>query len=613
MMSHGIAVNIRQGQRREAWPRMRYDNHLAIELPPGEPIRVPASLGQRLIKKNHGIRYMTAAEYGARYGRPKFRIARPVGIGDILMLTPSIRMLYEEGWDVYLVVLEDFRQIVEHNPHLAGIVTTPHHKQLPDTDIRSRLDLRMKVEGVTGAELTMPRAKLFEKLVGVTVPADKRQPTLVLSDKWRRKAERLVPDGAIAIATKTSTVHRDYPHIEALATELLNRGHEVVLLHHKEGKPIEGTIDLRGKIDVGTMCAVIERCSVLVTPDSGPMHVGLTLGTPCVCIEGPTMPSVYLWSYNGAPKKVLQKSIKCVGCWHHSQFALNCSHFGAADHECMDWPHTEVANAAEEIMREGPAVTPRSVPIDLHPKAPKRMAPAPPVNTPRVIKRRAPSAPKANLWMTMLYQDEPKELMERFIERVVQHPAIEKVIAVNGAAKSSPLSTLLRKTGKVDIYNIPYPKEFFGAQANQRNASFMPVPAGQPVLMMDPDEELSPALYEWLGEFAGSGIDYAEVARMDWPTKAEGAKTDFAPRWTGDRKADRDWQPRLYVWRLHYHWYRAAHHILLGPVGAERLPDDRFIMHFREEIADREKREKQWEAQMSENEACIGGQNGMGS
>ncbi|KKK88332.1 hypothetical protein LCGC14_2744230, partial [marine sediment metagenome] len=424
-----------------------------------------------------------------------------------------------QGWDITMAVLKAFVPIIENNPHIKHILECRHEKDAPATKIANSLNLNMKVERISGLEVQVPRAQLFENLLSVTVPPDKRMPTLILSDRWRRKARRLIPAGTIGICVKTSTINRDYPHVQELAEILATRGRNVVLLHHE---PAEKTgvitdnpriIDLQNKIDCGTLCAIIERCSCVITPDSGPMHIALTLGTPCVTIEGPTKPEVYLWSYNGSPKKVLQKPLKCIACWHRGAEALRCAGSGYADHECMNWPPNEVADAAEEIMLEPGTVR----------KQPKRKPKKRTVvkETPVRAKVIEPERPKpaparargsnSKLWMTMLYQDEPAALMERFIERVVQHPAICKVIAVNGGKESSELSTMLRKTGKTDIFNIPYPQGFFGAQANQRNASFMPVPAGTPVLMMDPDEEMSPALYEWLGEFAGSGIQYAEV------------------------------------------------------------------------------------------------------
>lgn len=616
-----ISVNVHKNAFPEAVPRWPV-NEVFREFPYGVPVRLTKYQALMVQKKHRSVVPMRLEDFQKRFGTtPEISITRAVGIGDILMLEPSLRVLADEGWDITLAVLKAFVPIVKNNPCIKHVLECASEKDVPPTKIANSLNLNMRVERIHGAELTMPRAKLFEKLVNVTVPADKRMPTLILSDSWRRHAARLVPEGAIGICVKTSTINRDYPHVQELAVELANRGRTVVLLHHQPASKTgvvashERIIDLQNKIDCATLCAVIERCSVVITPDSGPMHIAMTLGVPCVAIEGPTDPDVYHWSYNGSPKKVLQKSLKCIACWHKGGPALNCAARGYQDHECMDWPPADVANAAEEIMRnpDAPvAAPPKQRRKKAKRKEKKEKAPVQGIIDPEKPKPAPRTRPRAKLWMTMLYQDEPATLMERFIERVVQHPAIGKVIAVNGAAESNGLSTMLQKTGKVDIFNIPYPQNFFGAQANQRNASFMPVPAGTPVLMMDPDEEMSPALYEWLEQFAGSGIQFAEIARMDWPTKAEGVKYNFAPRWTVDQKADRDWQPRLFVWQLHWHWYRAAHHILLGPPDAQRLPDDRFIMHFREEIKDRAKRERQWDSQMAENEACIGGENGMG-
>jgi hypothetical protein len=43
-------------------------------------------------------------------------------------------------------------------------------------------------------------------------------------------------------------------------------------------------IDLSGKLDLGGLCGLIERAACVVSNDTGPLHLALALGTPCVGI-----------------------------------------------------------------------------------------------------------------------------------------------------------------------------------------------------------------------------------------------------------------------------------------------------------------------------------------
>jgi ADP-heptose:LPS heptosyltransferase len=348
----GVAVNIVRCKD-QAIPRWPLDDQSMVELRYMRPVRIPSHIGLRLIKKwPNSVKFISPAVFAKRFGhKPPIFIARSMGIGDILMLTPALRMLSEEGWEVHLAVLDAFTELVQLNPHIAQVIPCGPN-EMPRTEISSKLNLNMRVERMRGRQWKTPRAKLFEELVGVEVPPGKRKPILVLDKKWKARARRLVPADAIAVCVETSSEHRNYARTQELVYELVNRGRKVVLLHHKKTLDIKdkNVIDLQAKISVGVMCAVIERCAALVSPDSGPMHVALTLGTPVVAIEGPTPPEIYHWSYNGAPKCVLQKKLKCIGCWHNGIFA-QCAEHGYADHECMDWPPGEVADAAERIAR----------------------------------------------------------------------------------------------------------------------------------------------------------------------------------------------------------------------------------------------------------------------
>jgi ADP-heptose:LPS heptosyltransferase len=78
--------------------------------------------------------------------------------------------------------------------------------------------------------------------------------------------------------------------------------------------PEEG-IFLMPDLTVCQMAAAFKRCGLLVCNDSGPMHVGLAVGTPTVAIFGPTYPERF------GPKdleknRVVRSGLSCSPCWH---------------------------------------------------------------------------------------------------------------------------------------------------------------------------------------------------------------------------------------------------------------------------------------------------------
>ena len=59
------------------------------------------------------------------------------------------------------------------------------------------------------------------------------------------------------------------------------------------GLPPEHVLDLSGRLGVGELCALLARARVLVSNDSGPMHLGAALGTPTLGLFGPETPVMY--------------------------------------------------------------------------------------------------------------------------------------------------------------------------------------------------------------------------------------------------------------------------------------------------------------------------------
>ncbi len=72
-------------------------------------------------------------------------------------------------------------------------------------------------------------------------------------------------------------------------------------------------VNLVGQTGIGLLPALLRKAAVLVTNDSGPMHVAAAVGTPVVAMFGPTSP-VRTGPY-GAGHQVLSAGIPCSPCF----------------------------------------------------------------------------------------------------------------------------------------------------------------------------------------------------------------------------------------------------------------------------------------------------------
>jgi heptosyltransferase I len=84
-------------------------------------------------------------------------------------------------------------------------------------------------------------------------------------------------------------------------------------------------IDLAGTTTVGLLPAFLSKASLLITNDSGPMHVAAAVGTPVVALFGPTS-AVRTGPY-GVGHSVLTGNIPCRPCFSrtcHNTLPLEC-------------------------------------------------------------------------------------------------------------------------------------------------------------------------------------------------------------------------------------------------------------------------------------------------
>jgi ADP-heptose:LPS heptosyltransferase len=78
-------------------------------------------------------------------------------------------------------------------------------------------------------------------------------------------------------------------------------------------------LDLSGRLGVAELAALLKRCRLLISNDSGPVHVAAAVGTPVVDIFGRNQRglSPLRWGPLGDGHLVLHKEVGCVTCLAH--------------------------------------------------------------------------------------------------------------------------------------------------------------------------------------------------------------------------------------------------------------------------------------------------------
>jgi heptosyltransferase-2 len=102
-------------------------------------------------------------------------------------------------------------------------------------------------------------------------------------------------------------------------------------------------IDLTGKTGLLQLAGLLERCHLLITNDTGTMHVATAVSTPVVALFGSTDPvTTGPW---GDEHAVVKKDVPCSPCWKR---------ICPTDHRCMERITVEeVEEVADSLLRRG--------------------------------------------------------------------------------------------------------------------------------------------------------------------------------------------------------------------------------------------------------------------
>lgn len=190
--------------------------------------------------------------------------------------------------------------------------------------------IRVSAEAVHAVDRGLDLVRQIGVKTGPTpafpVPDGKTQQRWV-DDLWRRHHVR---DGeAICIIHPSARwPNKRWPgrHFAQLADGLIaqermrimivasgNEASQVGAMSRHMSQPV---INLAGQTDLLQLAALLRRANLLVTNDSGPMHLAAAVGTPVVAIFGPTDPA-RVGPY-GDGHAVLRKDVDCSRCTRRS-------------------------------------------------------------------------------------------------------------------------------------------------------------------------------------------------------------------------------------------------------------------------------------------------------
>lgn len=157
-----------------------------------------------------------------------------------------------------------------------------------------------------------------------TQPQNKLVPRLYLSENETATAkERLtgIKSDAPLVALHPYATHisKQWPrnHWNALV-DLLDGADISWIIVGRDKTPLKAghERDFTNATDLRETCALLEHADLLVTGDSGPMHLATGVGTPVLALFGPTVKG---WGFfpSGPNDRVLERDLECRPCSLH--------------------------------------------------------------------------------------------------------------------------------------------------------------------------------------------------------------------------------------------------------------------------------------------------------
>jgi heptosyltransferase-2 len=329
-------------------------------------------------------------------------LVRFSSIGDILLTTPLVRALARRHPEAKLVYVTKraMAPLVADNPHLAYVVAlepgepirhlarrlrtlTPTHGLDLHGSLRSaelRLLVRCRWSGyrkrkLARALLITTKLDLYHRSAPVPVAEryfeaarrldtrpDGGPPEFYLSRGARERAAQWLAERGLAgarlaaLAPGAAHATKRWPiaYWSALAGRLRAAGYRPLVVGGPEDRGLaqqlvaggEGAaVSAAGECSLQETGALLEQARVVVSGDTGVMHMATGVGTPVVALFGPTVSQFGFFPYS-ARALVLERTLECRPCSATGTAACPLGH-----HRCLaEISPVEVAAAVEHLV-----------------------------------------------------------------------------------------------------------------------------------------------------------------------------------------------------------------------------------------------------------------------
>ncbi|NUM56842.1 MAG: glycosyltransferase family 9 protein [Candidatus Hydrogenedentes bacterium] len=258
-----------------------------------------------------GVELFRRARWSVRRAlRRRLRIVVEIRwrLGDEIMAIPIYEGIKRRFPFCELTVWGNHPDLLLRNPYVDRVVG-PGGK--PDSLLCDRYIV------LRGAPRDVFRLDHYARISGIPTPP--MLPRLYYDD-WNSDAVAragLETKSFVAVSTGATWETKRWPidRWRELCETLQSGGYTPAQLG-KGDERIGAAYDFVDRTSVREAACVLRHARLLITCDSGLMHLALAAGTPVLALFGPTDPRILV--RNSAPLSFLTNERPCQGCWNHS-------------------------------------------------------------------------------------------------------------------------------------------------------------------------------------------------------------------------------------------------------------------------------------------------------
>lgn len=334
----------------------------------------------------------------------KILIIRLSSIGDIVLSTPLIRVLRNKfpNSQIDFIIKREFAELLKYNPNLTNLIEFNSENgfkellKLKRQILKEKYDLIVDIHNnlrsvflrtFTGARVVRINKRVFKRFLLVKFKINLYKNAIHVVDRYietlynfsikndNQGLEIFVPEDTIEttknkidfsdenfyIAIAPSAKHETKRWLPERFAQLGDKLAEkfkakIILLGGKEDEDrcrlieqmmINKPINLCGKTSLLESAAALSLCKLLVTNDSGLMHIGSAMKTKIVAIFGSTVKEFGFFPY-GVESITIEKNISCRPCSHIGKDKCPKGHF-----RCMkDIQVDDVFNACVKLLEK---------------------------------------------------------------------------------------------------------------------------------------------------------------------------------------------------------------------------------------------------------------------